>query len=114
MHDIQKNAFSYFFYCSLYCGYEDAIHVFDFQTPGEGTKLATTPSKKSKDGMKGIVSSIAFSPDYSGLFAASSLSGAITLFSEATGEDPIAYLDGMTGAITQVNRTLFCIDRQPC
>ncbi|KAH8118338.1 WD40 repeat-like protein [Phellopilus nigrolimitatus] len=86
----------------VYCGYEDAIEVFDFQRPGEGTKLATTPSKKSRDGMKGIVSSIAFCPDYSGLFAASSLSSAITLFSEATGEDPIAYLDGMTSAVTQV------------
>ncbi|KAI5125038.1 hypothetical protein M0805_007462 [Coniferiporia weirii] len=86
----------------LYCGYEDAIEVFDFQRPGEGTKLATTPSKKSREGMKGIVSSIAFCPDYSGLFAASSLTSAITLFSEATGEDPIAYLDGMASAITQV------------
>ena len=38
---------------SLYCGYEDAIEVFDFQRPGEGRKLATTPSKKSRDGMKG-------------------------------------------------------------
>ncbi|THG97533.1 hypothetical protein EW145_g7598 [Phellinidium pouzarii] len=86
----------------VYCGYEDAIEVFDFQRPGEGSKLPTTPSKKSRDGMKGIVSSIAFCPDYSGLFAASSLSSAITLFTEATGEDPVAYLDGMSSAITQV------------
>lgn len=70
--------------------------------PGEGTKLATTPSRKSKDGMKGIVSSIAFSPDYSGLYAAAGLSGAVMLLTEATGEDAIAYLDGMTSAITQV------------
>lgn len=51
----------------------------------------------------GIVSSIAFCSDYSGLFAASSLSGAVTLFSEATGEDPIAFLDGIKSAITQVH-----------
>ncbi|EJD01202.1 WD40 repeat-like protein [Fomitiporia mediterranea MF3/22] len=86
----------------LYCGYEDAIEVFDFQRPGEGTKIATTPSKKSRDGMKGIVSSIAFCPDYSGLYAASSLASAISLFSETTGEDPVAYLDGMTAPIMQV------------
>lgn len=94
----------------LYCGYEDAIEVFDFQRPGEGTKLATTPSKKSRDGMKGLVSSITFCPDYSGLYAASSLSGAITLFSEQTGEDPVGYLDSITSAITQVKFN----PTQPC
>lgn len=49
----------------------------------------------------GLISSIAFCPDYSGLFAASSLSSAISLYSEATGEDPIAFLDGMSSAVTQ-------------
>ena len=96
--------------------------MFDFQNPGEGTTIRTTPSKKSKDGMKGwllllnhftaslftdwissgIVSSISFQPDYSGIYAASSLTSAIALFSESTGEDPVAYLDGMTAPITQV------------
>ncbi|KAG1814933.1 WD40-repeat-containing domain protein [Suillus subalutaceus] len=48
----------------LYCGFEDAIEIFDIQQPGEGDRLPTTPSKKSKDGLKGIVSSIAFSSSY--------------------------------------------------
>ena len=50
----------------------------------------------------GIISSISFCPDYSGLYAASSLSPAVTLFSEATGSDPILQLDGMSAGITQV------------
>lgn len=37
----------------LYCGFEDAIEVFDINCPGEGIRLATTPSKKSRDGLKG-------------------------------------------------------------
>ena len=37
----------------LYCGFEDAIEVFDVNYPGEGTRLATTPSRKSRDGLKG-------------------------------------------------------------
>ena len=37
----------------LYCGFEDAIEIFDVQKPGEGERLPTTPSKKSKDGLKG-------------------------------------------------------------
>ncbi|KAG1836501.1 hypothetical protein DFJ58DRAFT_669622, partial [Suillus subalutaceus] len=64
----------------LYCGFEDAIKIFDIQQPGEGDRLPTTPSEKSKDGFKGkilhfldrmnvdpisgIVSSIAFSSSY--------------------------------------------------
>ena len=39
----------------LYCGFEDAIEVFDLSRPGEGTRLHTTPSKKSKDGLKGQI-----------------------------------------------------------
>ncbi|KAG2143580.1 WD40-repeat-containing domain protein [Suillus clintonianus] len=48
----------------LYCGFEDAVEIFDIQQPGEGDRLPTTPSKKSKDGLKGIISSIAFSSSY--------------------------------------------------
>ncbi|KAF8761248.1 WD40 repeat-like protein [Rhizoctonia solani] len=37
----------------LYCGFEDAIEVFDVHCPGEGTRLHTIPTKKSRDGMRG-------------------------------------------------------------
>jgi len=40
----------------LYCGFQDAIEIFDVQRPGEGERLYTTPSKKSKDGLKGVCS----------------------------------------------------------
>jgi len=56
--------------------------------------------------LAGLVSSLAFCPDYSGLYAASSFSTAITLFSEATGDEPVAYLDGLSSSITQVRRAL--------
>ena len=39
----------------IYCGFEDAIEVFDVHYPGEGMRLHTTPSKKSKDGLKGTI-----------------------------------------------------------
>jgi hypothetical protein len=39
----------------LYCGFEDAIEEFDVSSPGEGTRLSTTPSKKTKEGLKGGV-----------------------------------------------------------
>ncbi|OBZ74690.1 Telomerase Cajal body protein 1 [Grifola frondosa] len=83
----------------LYCGFEDAIEVFDVQYPGEGTRLHTTPSKKSRDGLKGIISALAFSADgASGIYAAGSLSPSspsssnVALFSESTGEVPVMFL----------------------
>ena len=43
--------------CRFYCGFEDAIEVFDVHREGnnEGTRLHTTPSKKAKDGLKGQI-----------------------------------------------------------
>src|ERR1700685_729185 len=37
----------------LYCGFDSAIEIFDVHRPGEGTRLLTSPNKKSRDGMKG-------------------------------------------------------------
>jgi hypothetical protein len=72
----------------LYCGFEDAIEIFDIQQPGEGDRLPTKPSKKSKDGLKGIISSITFSSSY-GYYAIGSLTPSsqamdnIALYSES-------------------------------
>ncbi|KAF9074309.1 WD40-repeat-containing domain protein [Rhodocollybia butyracea] len=82
----------------LYCGFEDAIEVFDVAAPGEGIRLPTTPNKSSKDGLKGIISAMAFSPSYdSDVFAAGSLNASranIALFSESQGQVPLMFLDG--------------------
>jgi telomerase Cajal body protein 1 len=103
--------------------------VFDVATPGaEGTRLATTPSKKSKDGFKGIhkfpstseasslrlgiISSLAFSPSWGGddVFAAGSLTasyGNVALFSAATGGTPQMFAEGgPKAAVTQVESTI--------
>ncbi|EPQ56054.1 hypothetical protein GLOTRDRAFT_41432, partial [Gloeophyllum trabeum ATCC 11539] len=100
----------------LYCGFEDAIEVFDVVSPGEGSRLHTTPSKKSKDGLKGIISSLAFAPSYGSdtYFAAGSLTPSssytsnIALFTEDSNGTPIGYpgVDsaggGVRAAVTQL------------
>jgi len=43
-------------YTRLYCGFDSAIEIFDVNRPGEGTRLFTSPNKKSRDGMKGELS----------------------------------------------------------
>ncbi|KAJ7474877.1 WD40-repeat-containing domain protein [Mycena latifolia] len=92
----------------LYCGFEDAIELFDVGRPGEGTRLPTSPSKKSKDGLKGIISALAFSPSYeSDFYAAGSLTptpGNIAMFSEADGAVPVSFISGGPAAgVTQLH-----------
>ncbi|KAF8962187.1 WD40-repeat-containing domain protein [Flammula alnicola] len=94
----------------LYCGFEDAIEVFDLSQPGEGTRLRTTSSKKSKDGLKGIISSLAFSPSYSSdesFYAAGSFTPTadnIAMFSDAQPEQPLMHVGGGPRAgVTQLH-----------
>ncbi|KAM0788492.1 hypothetical protein ACM66B_001624 [Microbotryomycetes sp. NB124-2] len=65
----------------LYCGFENAIEVFQVGQPGAaGQRIHTSPSRASRQGQKGIISSLAFRPDNSGLLAAGSLSGTVGLY----------------------------------
>ncbi len=118
----------------LYCGYEDAIEAFDISRPGEGTRIPTTPSRKSKDGLKGaltpscscfvsnlpfcllpgIVSALAFSPIYTTssdtFYAAGTLSSTssnLALYSESQGDIPLMFLGGgLRSGVTQVRPLL--------
>jgi WD40 repeat protein len=67
----------------ILCGFENSIQIFDTCFPGkECLRVPLTTCRKSSDGIKGIVSSIAFNPDYSGLYALGLFSGTIGLFDE--------------------------------
>ncbi|KAI0034852.1 WD40-repeat-containing domain protein [Vararia minispora EC-137] len=96
----------------LYCGFQDAVEVFDLNAPGQGTRLPTTPSRKNRDGLKGIISSIAFCPTYdpsSQLFAAgslapsSSISSNIALYDEGTGTArAMGWIGDVRASVTQL------------
>ncbi|KAI8371379.1 WD40-repeat-containing domain protein [Radiomyces spectabilis] len=86
----------------IYCGYENMIEVFDVQREGqESTKLPTIPSRRSKQGQKGIISCLDFSPDYGGLYACGSYSQSIGIYDE-TNNELCLKLTGMQGGVTQV------------
>ncbi|CAB4431407.1 unnamed protein product [Rhizophagus irregularis] len=71
----------------IYCGYKNMIKIFDLDRPGrDGQDIKTTPSRKSKEGQKGIISCLAFNPDRSGLYAAGSYSQTIGLYDESNNE----------------------------
>ena len=41
---------------SLYCGFENAVEIFDVARPGEaGFRMQTTPTRSSRSGQKGKV-----------------------------------------------------------
>ena len=67
----------------IFCGYTNRINVFSTGIPGSNSaKVATTTCRKAKDGLKGIISSISFNPDHSGIFAVGSFSGEIGIYDE--------------------------------
>lgn len=87
----------------LYCGYNNCIRVFDVERPGRSHSLIKTFARAhhQSTGQRGIISSIAFCPDRSGLFAAASYSRNVALFSSS----PPTLLYNLTdhrGGITQV------------
>ncbi|WWC86988.1 uncharacterized protein L201_001869 [Kwoniella dendrophila CBS 6074] len=91
----------------LYCGFENAIEVFDVSSPGydQGERLKLVRAKKEKGGQRGIISALSFCPDYSGTFAAGSFSGkgSVALYSEDTGSTPLAHVEGIVGGgVTQI------------
>ncbi|GAA5855811.1 hypothetical protein JCM8547_000366 [Rhodosporidiobolus lusitaniae] len=67
---------------SLYCGFDNAIEIFDVSVPGAaGFRLNTSKTRSSRDGQKGIVSSLASSYSNSSHFlAAGTFSGSIGLY----------------------------------
>ncbi|KAJ3291936.1 Telomerase Cajal body protein 1 [Borealophlyctis nickersoniae] len=86
----------------IYCGFNDLIQIFDASRPGDAPlRRPTTPSRKSRKGQKGLLSTISFNPDHSGLYAAGSFGKNIGLYDERN--DELLYLlkvaDG--GGVTQ-------------
>jgi hypothetical protein len=51
----------------------------------------------------GIISALAFTPDYSGTYAAGTFSGSVSLYSEDMGGTASGHLEGVSpGGVTQV------------
>lgn len=83
--------------------------MFDTSRPGRdgSINVQTTPTRKSKEGQKGIISCISFNPDRSGLFAIGSFSGSFGLY-DANNNDPVLLIrdKAAVGSVTQVQFSL--------
>lgn len=83
----------------LFAGYDKQIRVFDVHRPGRD--FVQYSLAKEDTGSLGIVSSIAFSPTYSGMLAVGSYSQSTAVFVEDNME-LLYVLHGQMGGVTQV------------
>ncbi|KAJ3390552.1 Telomerase Cajal body protein 1 [Lobulomyces angularis] len=91
----------------LYTGFDSKLQIYTLSRPGkESENILTTPTKRSKSGQKGIISSISFNPDYSGLLSLGSYSGSVGLYDINDNHRQIQVLKGVGG----VTQTLFTLD----
>ncbi|GJJ68978.1 telomerase Cajal body protein 1 [Entomortierella parvispora] len=71
----------------IYCGSNNMVQIFDTSRPGkDNEKHPTVPTRKSKKGQKGVISCLAFNPDYSDLYAAGSYLKTIGLYDARANE----------------------------
>jgi WD40 repeat protein len=94
----------------IFCGFNNLLHIFDTSIPGRQFKsIATTPKRKSREGQRGVISTIAFNPDKSGVYACGSYSSNIGLYDERS--EGLLHLLRISGGVTQVS---FSNDGQVC
>ncbi|KAJ3203696.1 hypothetical protein HDU67_009986 [Dinochytrium kinnereticum] len=85
----------------LVAGMDSRIVTFDTSRPGyDYTEMHTSKTRKSRGGQKGLISSVRFSPDNSGLIAAASFRKEIGLYDSRSGKS--ISMIRVSGAVTQV------------
>lgn len=91
----------------LYAGSNRNITVFDISEPGKNyTLMPTSDSKKSPLGQRGIISTLSFSPDYSGVYAAGSYAHNISIYVENEQESVLA--------LRELPMAVTCMKWSPC
>jgi telomerase Cajal body protein 1 len=86
----------------VYCGFENSIQIFDTGMPGTDCDLVKlTPTRKSRDGIKGLITDVSFNPDQSGMYAVSSYSGQIGILDERSNGILLALNDPNRAGVTQ-------------
>ncbi|XP_073256663.1 telomerase Cajal body protein 1-like [Porites lutea] len=83
----------------IYAGFNKMVRIFDTARPGRD--FQERPTTVKKEGQTGIISSIAFSPDNSGMYALGSYSKSVGVYSESDGQ-LIFLLQGQQGGVTHV------------
>jgi WD40 repeat protein len=88
----------------IYAGYDSCLRIFRVVRPGrECEELRLTPSRRSKEGLKGRISSIAFSPEEGGrMYAVGCYSGKVGIYSEASHEPFVIFDSQHVYGVSQI------------
>ena len=85
----------------IYSGFDRAVRIFQTSRPGRDSQTRkTTPTRSSRKGQKGLISTLSVTPDGT-MYAAGSYSGSIGVYSCAEGKE-LALLPAGSG-VTQVS-----------
>jgi WD40 repeat protein len=80
---------------TLVGGYERALHAFDVARPGSArVSWLTSPTRASKSGQRGIISSVAFSPAAPAALAAGCFDGSVAGYDARSGRAVATYTAG--------------------
>ncbi|TMW66661.1 hypothetical protein Poli38472_013973 [Pythium oligandrum] len=87
----------------IFAGYDRMIRFFDITQPSRDfVSRPLCKTRKSRDGQRGIISTLHFNPDHSKIYAAGSYNGTTCIYTEDTGEELLCLRDHDGHGITQV------------
>uniref|UniRef100_K3WVC6 Uncharacterized protein n=1 Tax=Globisporangium ultimum (strain ATCC 200006 / CBS 805.95 / DAOM BR144) TaxID=431595 RepID=K3WVC6_GLOUD len=87
----------------IFCGFDRMIRFFDISQPSRDFKARPlSKTRRSREGQRGIISTIHFNPDHSKIYAAGSYGGTTCIYTEDRGEELLCLRDHDGKGITQV------------
>lgn len=90
----------------IYAGVERGVYVFDVNRPGPQVQhFATSPTRKSPFGQRGILSCFAPHPTEPGKLVVGSYDGTFALYDESDMTQSLKQIPGHSGGLTQVKFT---------
>lgn len=86
----------------IYAGSNRMIRIFDINEPGKSSiAIPTSSSRRASTGQKGLVSALAFNPDYSGAYAAGSYAHNVSVYVETAAES-VLEISGLGCGVTHL------------
>ncbi|KAL3672901.1 hypothetical protein V7S43_002202 [Phytophthora oleae] len=87
----------------LYAGFDRMIRFFDLSRPSRDFKARPlSKTRRSRQGQRGLVSTLHFNPDHSKIYAAGSYAGTTCVYTEDEGEELLTLRDHDGRGISQV------------
>ncbi|KAK1940613.1 Telomerase Cajal body protein 1 [Phytophthora citrophthora] len=87
----------------LYAGFDRMIRFFDLSRPSRDFKARPlSKTRRSRQGQRGLISTLHFNPDHSKIYAAGSYAGTTCVYTEDEGEELLTLRDHDGRGISQV------------